>query len=238
MPPSTNYNLESTLSQVDIQYNAPNDVVNESIHGGTAESANDAIIQNGTFTIRLLDIIISSVGLILSAPIFLLIAILIKLEGDGPVFFVQKRLGLFKTGFNIYKFRSMRTDAEKDGPQWCKEEDNRITVIGSWLRNTRLDELPQLINVLKGELSLVGPRPIREHFAKILKSHDSRYDQRFNVKPGLTGWAQVYASYGSTIEEQMEKLPYDLKYSERFTAFDYIFVLFMTVKVVVLGKGV
>ena len=236
MPPSTNYDLESPLSQVELQ----NEVIDNALNneGAVNDDTTGEIIQNGTFTIRMLDIIASSIGLILAAPLFLLIAILIKLEGDGPVFFVQERLGLFKKGFNIYKFRSMRTDAEKDGPQWCKEEDNRITIVGQWLRNTRLDELPQLFNVFKGELSLVGPRPIREHFANILKSHDSRYDQRFNVKPGLTGWAQVYAPYGSTIEEQMKKLPYDLKYSKRFTVFDYIFVLFMTVKVVVLGKGV
>lgn len=228
MPPTTtNYDPESTpLSQGSIRSDA------------ISQKSNDLVITNGTFIIRLFDIIISTIGLILAAPVFIFIAILIKLEDDGPVFFVQERLGLFKTGFNIYKFRTMRTDAEKDGPQWCKEKDTRITIVGTFLRNTRLDELPQLFNVFKGELSLVGPRPIRAHFADILQKNDTRYNQRFQVKPGLTGWAQVYAPYGSTIEEQMEKLPYDLRYLTKFTTIDYLFVIFMTVKVVILGKGV
>lgn len=228
MPPTTNYELESNAFSSE---SASTDAVND-------QSSATGIINNGTFTIRLFDVLVSSIGLVIAAPVFIFIAILIKLEGDGPVFFVQERLGLFKNGFNIYKFRTMSTDAEKDGPQWCKEKDNRITIVGAFLRNSRLDELPQLWNVLKGELSLVGPRPIRAHFANILQENDARYDQRFEVKPGLTGWAQVYAPYGSTVEEQMEKLPYDLKYLKKFTTFDYFFVLFMTVKVVISGKGI
>ncbi len=203
-----------------------------------SSSAIRSNIPNGTFLIRILDILLSSIGLFIASPFILIIMILIKIQSKGPAFFTQGRLGLNKQPFTLIKFRSMKIDAEKSGPEWSKKNDPRITKIGRWLRKTHLDELPQLLNVLRGELCLVGPRPIRAHFADILQENNSAYNQRFLSKPGITGWAQVYAPYGTTIEEQLEKLPYDLKYLDNFSLKHYFSIIIVTAKVVFLGKGI
>lgn len=195
--------------------------------------------SNNSFTIRLLDILISIPGIIFSLPIIVIIAIAIKIENrKGPVFFIQSRLGHNRKPFNLYKFRTMKVNAEENGPVWSTENDTRITKIGGFLRATRLDELPQFYNIFKGDLCLIGPRPIRAHFAEILQAKDVNYNKRFLVKPGLTGWAQLYAPYGSTIEEQLEKIPYDLRYLDGISITDYMKLLFSTVRIMLKGKGI
>jgi sugar transferase (PEP-CTERM system associated) len=191
-----------------------------------------------TFFKRLEDIVLSLVMLILLSPLFLVVAILIKLDSKGPVFFAQDRVGLNKKEYMMHKFRSMVDDAEKlTGPVWARENDSRITRVGKVIRKCRIDELPQLWEVLTGKMSLVGPRPERRHFTDELEKKIPFYAQRFNVKPGLTGWAQVCYDYGATIEDAVEKLNYDLFYIKNMSlAMDMIIIL-RTVKTVLFGRG-
>jgi len=161
---------------------------------------------------RWFDVVFS---LLLSAPALLIVpfaALLIKLESSGPIFYCQKRVGKNGRIFKIIKFRSMKTDAETNGARWAEENDRRITAVGHFLRKTRIDELPQLWNVLKGELSLIGPRPERPEFVETLKKEIPHYAMRLLVKPGLSGWAQINFPYGASKEDAMEKLQYDLFY--------------------------
>jgi len=139
--------------------------------------------------------------------------------------------------FNILKFRSMREDAEKDGPKWAMQNDNRITFYGNIMRKTRIDELPQLINILKGDMSFIGPRPERDHFIKLLEKEIPFYNYRHSVLPGLTGWAQVNYPYGSSVEDSFEKLQYDLYYIKNQSIILDIIIIFKTVKIVFGGKG-
>ncbi|MFM6930283.1 MAG: exopolysaccharide biosynthesis polyprenyl glycosylphosphotransferase, partial [Bdellovibrio sp.] len=155
---------------------------------------------------RLMDIAISGSMLLLASPVMLIVALIIKLESKGPALYNQTRTGQDNKPFTIYKFRSMRTDAEKNGAQWAVQNDTRITKIGKFIRLTRLDELPQLWNVLKGEMSFVGPRPERPEFNEMLKKQLPYYDLRHTLRPGLTGWAQVLYPYGASIEDSKEKL--------------------------------
>jgi lipopolysaccharide/colanic/teichoic acid biosynthesis glycosyltransferase len=187
--------------------------------------------------VRFLDIIIASLLLVGSLPLWIFAAVAIKLSGPGPVFYSHYRLGKDRVPFKLVKFRTMVLDAEKDGPRWAQENDRRITPIGRFLRRYRIDELPQFLTIIQGDLSLVGPRPIREYAANILKQHDSNYDLRFSVKPGLTGWAQICAPYGSTIENQLQALPYDLRYLHGLSVAEYFGVLLLTAKTVLMGKG-
>ena len=187
---------------------------------------------------RILDVIIAWLLLIVTSPLFVLIALLIKRESKGPVFFVQERLGLGRKPFKCIKFRTMVENAEKDsGPVWATESDSRITRVGRILRKTRLDELPQLWNVLRGDMTLVGPRPIREHFARKLAENIPFYELRFCVKPGLTGWAQVNYDYAGSEEGQMEKFQYDLFYVLKMSLTLDLLALFKTVKTVVKRAG-
>jgi lipopolysaccharide/colanic/teichoic acid biosynthesis glycosyltransferase len=167
-----------------------------------------------------------------------LIALVIKLDSKGPALYRQTRVGKDGTTFECLKFRSMRTDAESaTGPVWAGENDPRITRVGRILRTLRLDELPQLINVLKGEMSLVGPRPERPHFVDKLKQQIPFYDLRHSIRPGITGWAQVSCHYGATIEESREKLEYDLFYIKNNSfSFDML-IMFWTVKIMLFGRG-
>ncbi len=151
-------------------------------------------------------------GVMLLSPIMAVIAMLVKLTSPGPIFYRQLRVGINNRPFMIYKFRSMRTDAEKDGAQWAKRNDPRVTPVGNFLRRTHLDELPQLINVLKGEMSLVGPRPERPVFVSELSQKIEGYPMRVKVKPGITGLAQVYHKYDESIEDVKIKLDWDLRY--------------------------
>lgn len=186
---------------------------------------------------RLLDLIFAIIIGICTLPLMLLAAIIVKLESKGPIFFIQERIGEGNKKFNIVKFRSMTTDAEKNGPQWASKNDNRVTRWGKIMRATRIDELPQLWNVLKGEMSFVGPRPEREYFIQQLEKEIPYYNLRHTVKPGLTGWAQVMYPYGASIEDAYRKLQYDLYYIKHHDVIFDIKVLLKTVTIVVFGKG-
>ena len=186
---------------------------------------------------RLLDLFFAIFIGICVLPVMILAAIIVKLESKGPIFFIQERIGEGNRKFNIVKFRSMTTDAEKDGPKWASKNDSRITGWGKIMRATRIDELPQLWNVLKGEMSFVGPRPEREYFIQQLEKEIPYYNLRHTVKPGLTGWAQVMYPYGSSVEDAYRKLQYDLYYIKHHDILFDIKVLLKTVTIVVFGKG-
>jgi sugar transferase (PEP-CTERM system associated) len=197
------------------------------------------VVSRGTlFAKRLLDLTVAAVGFVLSFPLMLLVALAVRLDSPGPVLFRQERLGRGGRPFTLWKFRSMRTDAEaKSGPAWAAKDDPRVTRIGRFLRKARLDELPQFWNVLVGDMSLVGPRPERELFVKQLLETCPFYEQRLVVRPGLTGWAQVKAPYASSFEESVEKLKYDLYYIKNLSLFLDISILLSTARIVLLGKG-
>ena len=187
---------------------------------------------------RIVGLIVGSISLIFLGPVMLLIALLIKLDSPGPALYRQKRVSINNTTFDVLKFRSMRMDAESaSGPVWAQDKDPRVTRVGRILRKVRLDELPQFINVLYGEMSFVGPRPERPHFVTQLAEKIPFYDLRHSVRPGITGWAQVSCHYGATVEEAQEKLEYDLFYIKNFSlSFDCL-ILFQTVKIVLFGRG-
>lgn len=187
---------------------------------------------------RIFDVAFSIFGLIAASPVLLITAILIRLESRGPVLFKQIRVGEHGRDFEIYKFRSMRADAEaKSGPVWAGASDDRVTRIGQFIRKTRIDELPQLINVIKGDMSFVGPRPERPFFVEQLKKDIPYYDTRCVVKPGVTGWAQVSYPYGATVQDSLEKLQYDLYYIKNMSPILDLMIIFLTIKVVLTGKG-
>ncbi|MCA7121174.1 MAG: exopolysaccharide biosynthesis polyprenyl glycosylphosphotransferase [Acidibrevibacterium sp.] len=183
------------------------------------------------------DLLLSVTMLILVLPLMLLAALAIRLDSAGPVFYRQERVGLHGKTFMLLKFRSMRTDAEAAGPTWAAAHDPRITRVGGFLRRTRIDELPQLINVLRGEMSLIGPRPERPHFVAKLAAAIPRYHDRSFVKPGITGWAQVNFPYGASIEDARMKLAYDLYYVARRNFFLDLLILFSTVRVILFREG-
>ncbi len=184
------------------------------------------------------DFLGASIGLLLCAPLFPLIALAIYFDSPGPIFFKQIRVGRGDKLFHIIKFRSMRADAEKHtGAVWASEADPRITKIGSFLRKTRLDEIPQLINVLQGDMSLVGPRPERPEFIGELKKSIPFYGERHSVKPGVTGWAQVRYPYGASVEDALEKLRYDLYYIKNQTLWLELEILLRTIVVIFSGHG-
>lgn len=186
---------------------------------------------------RVMDIILSIIGLIVSAPILPFLAIAIKMDSAGPIFFTQIRTGRSGKEFLAMKLRTMVRDAEKNGAEWAKINDSRITRLGKFLRKTRIDEIPQLINVLRGEMSFIGPRPERPEFVKTLEEHIPFYKQRLIVKPGLTGWAQINFPYGASIEDSMEKMQYDLFYiKNRSLILDFSIIL-KTVNTVLRGGG-
>jgi sugar transferase (PEP-CTERM system associated) len=189
---------------------------------------------------RAVDIVSSAVGLLLAAPIILVLAVIVKLTSAGPVFYAQRRVGCDGRVFTVHKLRSMCADAERDtGPVWAaKSGDPRVTWIGRIMRRTRLDELPQFWTILLGHMSLVGPRPERPEFVQSLAQRIPFYGQRHVVKPGLTGWAQVRYTYGATVEDALEKLQYDLFYIKHMSATFDLFIMFETVKTVVLRRGV
>jgi lipopolysaccharide/colanic/teichoic acid biosynthesis glycosyltransferase len=189
-------------------------------------------------TKRLMDFTLALVGLALTWPAMLAVALAVRLDSSGPVLFRQERTGQGGRPFTLCKFRSMRADAERiSGPVWAAEDDPRITRVGRWLRKTRLDELPQLFNILAGSMSLVGPRPERPHFVAELADKLPYYNQRHSVKPGLTGWAQINYPYGNTVEDALQKLQYDLFYIKYQSLLFDLSILFNTVKTVLLRKG-
>jgi exopolysaccharide biosynthesis polyprenyl glycosylphosphotransferase len=187
---------------------------------------------------RIIDILVSLLILMISSPVILLAAIAIKLDSEGSVLFKQERCGQNGKLFKIYKFRSMRKDAEKStGPVWSQKGDPRITRVGKILRTLRIDEIPQFLNVLKGEMSIVGPRPERPYFVEMLSLEIPYYQRRLKVRPGITGWAQVKHKYDETIEDVKTKLRYDLFYIENMSLRMDFKILFRTIFVVLFGKG-
>ena len=188
---------------------------------------------------RSVDFSLALVGLVVTAPIMALAALAIKLDSKGPVFYTQARTGRFGQAFGMYKFRSMVNDAEANGPVWAAQEDDpRMTRVGRFLRRTHLDELPQILNVLKGEMSLVGPRPERPHFVEQLDLAIPRYDERLLLKPGMTGLAQVHYRYDATIAGVKKKLRFDLLYVKRMCLMLDARILAWTFLVVVTGRGI
>ncbi len=190
------------------------------------------------FRKRLLDVMMASMMLVLTSPVFVLAAIAIVLESGGPLFYSQERVGLGGRIFRVWKFRSMRPDAETAGkPQWAAKNDSRVTRVGRLIRMTRIDELPQLFNVLRGEMSFVGPRPERPFFVEQLRAQLPHYDLRHFAKPGLTGWSQVKYPYGASIEDALAKLRYDLYYVKNRSMLLDIVVICATVHTILFAKG-
>jgi exopolysaccharide biosynthesis polyprenyl glycosylphosphotransferase len=187
---------------------------------------------------RLLDLVLSVALLMLTAPLMATISVIVKLETQGPAIFSQERVGMMGRQFIVYKFRSMRQDAERhSGPTWAKEKDERITRVGAILRKTRLDELPQVWNVLRGDMTFIGPRPERPYFVDMLRKKIRYYDLRHSVKPGITGWAQVMYPYGASIEDSYHKLEYDLYYAKNISIRLDLLILVKTIGVVLKGEG-
>jgi exopolysaccharide biosynthesis polyprenyl glycosylphosphotransferase len=182
--------------------------------------------------------VIAGAALLLLAPLLVVVALLVRLTSPGRALYSQRRLGLHGKPFTVYKFRSMRTDAEaKTGAVWAAKDDPRVTRIGKWLRRLRIDEFPQLWNVLKGEMSIVGPRPERPEFVETLSEQIPFYRQRLAVRPGVTGWAQINYKYGDTIEDTVRKLEYDLYYIKNLTPALDFYIMFQTIKVMLLTRG-
>lgn len=187
---------------------------------------------------RVFDIFFSLIGLAVSLPVMALVAVAIRLESKGPVIYRQPRVGMGGDVFDVLKFRSMRVDAEaQSGAQWAQSNDPRVTRVGKYIRQFRLDELPQFINVIRGEMSFVGPRPERPVFVEMLRKEISYYDERHSVRPGLTGWAQVQYPYGASIEDAFRKLEYDLFYLQNMTLSFDLAIIIQTIRTVCTGNG-
>lgn len=187
---------------------------------------------------RIMDIVISTLVILLTLPISMIVIALIKLESDGPIFYEQQRVCKNGCIFNLFKYRSMINNAEKySGPVWAQENDGRLTRIGKIIRKLRIDEIPQLINVLKGDMSLIGPRPERPYFVEKLKRIIPYYDQRHSIKPGITGWAAVNYSYGASIKDAMEKLQYDIYYIKNISMFLDFIIMLKTIHTIIGMKG-
>jgi sugar transferase (PEP-CTERM system associated) len=185
---------------------------------------------------RIVDAALASVIALLTSPLMLITALAIKLDSRGPVFYRQERVGLHNITFRIIKFRSMRIDAEANGPVWAHEDDSRVTRVGRWIRKRRIDELPQLFNIIRGEMSLIGPRPERPVFIKQLEQRIPYYSERHLVKPGLTGWAQVRYPYGASFEDAREKHQYDLYYIKNQSPVLDALILLETARIVLFGR--
>ena len=186
---------------------------------------------------RLLDLVLAFVGIVFLLPFGIAVAAAIKLDSAGPVFFRQKRVGLEGRTYDIVKFRSMVDDAEKNGAQWAEVNDPRVTRVGKIMRKTRIDELPQFWNVLRGQMSFVGPRPERPEFVETLKEEIPFYYFRHVIKPGITGWAQINYRYGASKNDALEKLQYDFYYIKNLSPFLDLHILLKTIRVVLFGQG-
>jgi sugar transferase (PEP-CTERM system associated) len=189
------------------------------------------------FVKRVVDLVLATIGLVLASPLVAMTAIAIRLDSYGPVLYRQERVGENGRTFTLYKFRSMFADAERGTPVWATDGDDRVTRVGRFIRLARLDELPQLWNVLRGDMSFVGPRPERPYFVRQLAEAVPFYMERHAVKPGVTGWAQVKYQYGSSVEDAMEKLRYDLYYIKHLSIVFDLTIVIDTVKVILSGKG-
>jgi exopolysaccharide biosynthesis polyprenyl glycosylphosphotransferase len=180
----------------------------------------------------------ASIGVMVTTPLMLVVALVVRLTSPGPILYRQIRVGMDGVSFTLYKFRSMRADAEaQSGAVWASKDDPRVTRVGRFLRKFRVDELPQLFNVLKGEMSIVGPRPERPEFVKILSSRIPYYRQRHCVRPGITGWAQINYRYSDSLEDTIEKLEYDLFYIKNMSIGLDTYIIFHTLKIMLLSRG-
>jgi len=200
-------------------------------------NVNRTVVKNGfyyEYIKRILDVVLTLMGLVVAIPLMIVIGIVIKLESKGPVFYCQERVGKNGKVYTLYKLRSMYENAEENGAQWAEKDDPRVTRVGRFIRKTRLDELPQLFNVLKGDMSLVGPRPERPVFTYQFNEQIPGFINRLQVKPGLTGLAQVNGGYELG---PAEKLEYDLYYIENRSLWMDIIIIFKTIKIVLTGKG-
>ncbi|MGD0821284.1 MAG: sugar transferase [Desulfomonilia bacterium] len=186
---------------------------------------------------RMFDLVFALVGLIVTIPVILFTAMAIRIESPGPIFYLQRRVGMDGKDFKVIKFRSMRQDAEKDGPKWASENDPRITHVGRVIRKLRIDELPQFINVIKNDMSFVGPRPERRYFVDQLEKAIPFYALRMHAKPGITGWAQINYPYGDTFEDAKEKLKFELYYMKHRSLWLDLVIIFQTIKVAIKGRG-
>jgi exopolysaccharide biosynthesis polyprenyl glycosylphosphotransferase len=187
---------------------------------------------------RMFDVTVSALGLLFSIPFLMIIPVLIKIDSRGPVFFKQRRVGEGEKEFTLYKYRTMVDGAEKDsGPVWSSDGDSRITILGRFLRKSRLDEIPQLYNVIRGDMSFIGPRPERPFFVESLKKQIPYYSERHCLKPGISGWAQVRYEYGDSIDDAFEKLKFDLYYIKHQSISLDILILINTMKVIMFGRG-
>jgi sugar transferase (PEP-CTERM system associated) len=190
------------------------------------------------FLKRVLDLAVGVIGFLLSAPLMVLVALAVRLDSKGPVIYRQTRVGQMGKCFEVLKFRSMRVDAENGtGAQWAVENDPRVSRVGRFLRKYRLDELPQFVNVIRGEMSFVGPRPERPCFVEELRKAIPYYDERHSVRPGLTGWAQVQFTYGASVEDAFKKLEYDLFYLKNMSLIFDLAIIFQTIRIVLGGHG-
>jgi sugar transferase (PEP-CTERM system associated) len=189
------------------------------------------------FLLRIASTLVAAIGLILFLPLFPFVVLLVRLSSPGPVFFRQERVGLNGKIFNVYKFRTMVVNAEAEGAQWAQKNDPRVTRMGQFMRKTRLDEVPQLWNVLRGDMSFVGPRPERPEFVSWLAQELPFYDVRNMIRPGLTGWAQIRYGYGATLEQSREKLAYDLYYVKHQTLGLDLLIMFETIKTILRRRG-
>jgi lipopolysaccharide/colanic/teichoic acid biosynthesis glycosyltransferase len=184
------------------------------------------------------DLLAAGILLIFGTPVCLLVTIAIKLEDGGPALFQQVRIGRRGVPFTLYKLRSMRPDAEAEsGPQWALVDDERVTRVGWWIRALRIDEIPQAWNVLRGQMSFIGPRPERPEFVSLLSHEIPGYEHRLHIRPGITGWAQVNQPYAGTVEDARVKLEYDLYYLERYSVWLDLRILARTIKIILFGWG-
>jgi exopolysaccharide biosynthesis polyprenyl glycosylphosphotransferase len=186
---------------------------------------------------RIISILVSFIGLAIIAPFFPFIILAVRLSSPGPIFYKQIRVGLRGRNFHVIKFRTMRQDAETKGAVWATKNDPRITSLGRFMRKTRLDEIPQLWNVLRGEMGFVGPRPERPEFVQWLTSEIPYYELRHMIRPGITGWAQVRFQYGASLEETKQKLEYDLYYVKHLSVGLDLLIMFETIKTIILRRG-
>jgi len=236
-------NLEKTTSTItrlsnDSRSHAPEPTTLALIGGSLLSMVISFLRRLYALTKRTLDILGSLIGLVCLSPLLLLTAVLIKLTSKGPILYSQVRVGKNGRHFNIYKFRTMKVDAEKHtGPVWATKNDNRLTPIGGILRKSRIDEIPQFVNVLRGDMSLVGPRPERPMFVEQLKKQICDYEKRLDVKPGITGLAQVWHRYDETIEDVRKKIKYDVLYIRKACFWTDMRILLQTFRVVFTGAG-
>jgi sugar transferase (PEP-CTERM system associated) len=194
--------------------------------------------RGSLFVQNIINLFVSIAVAVLTLPLMVLIAITVKLTSRGPILYRQERVGKNGVLFVVYKFRSMRADAEAvTGAVWASKDDPRTTMVGKWLRRVRLDELPQFLNVLRGEMSLVGPRPERPEFVKTLSEKIPYYRQRHCVKPGITGWAQINHKYGDSLDDTITKLEYDLYYIKNLSPSLDTYIIFHTLKTIILSRG-